>query len=102
MSNPICGQIFNSSASVSWTCTRDRAHPKDEHFHVGWPPYLQGYETDPCTPAEKNRGQVNDVAALLMRVWEEVEGEKVSVSRVATFADMAREVIRVYGPLRSH
>ena len=37
---------------------------------------------------------VNDVARTLMDAWEQAEGKPVTLSYVATFADMARAVLR--------
>lgn len=42
------------------------------------------------TPA---RVELNRVAKLLVDEWERVENEKVNLSRIATFVDMARVVV---------
>jgi len=38
------------------------------------------------------RDRVDKYAQIMMAAWEKVEGESVSASYVATFADMARAV----------
>lgn len=42
------------------------------------------------------RAEMNDetdkIAAVLMDAWEKAEGEKVTASYIATFADMAKAV----------
>jgi hypothetical protein len=46
--------------------------------------------------------EVDEVAALLMDVWEHAEGKPVTASYVATFADMARAVVARQKVLDSH
>lgn len=41
--------------------------------------------------------EVNRLARVLMSEWERVEGKPVSISYVATFADMARAVLADLG-----
>ena len=36
--------------------------------------------------------RVNKIAKMLIDEWERVEGERVNITRVATFADMARVI----------
>lgn len=38
--------------------------------------------------------EVDRIAKMLIAEWERVEGEKVNVSYVATFVDMARVVVK--------
>lgn len=42
---------------------------------------------------ERRRDRVDRYARVMMAAWEKAEGEPVSVSYVATFADMARAVV---------
>ncbi len=47
-----------------------------------------------CEPVEGAEGrEVARVARVLMAAWEKAEGRPVSVSYVATFADLARAVL---------
>lgn len=43
--------------------------------------------------SEPQSAEIDALALRLMTAWEAAEGEPVSASRVATFADMARAVI---------
>lgn len=50
----------------------------------------------PLEEASRKATLVDQVASTLMDAWEAAEGEKVNVSHIATFADMARAVVSEY------
>lgn len=79
--------------------------PNIESIHRPTPPPAavplpRGIDTDAYAKALKTlvkrfeaTGPVGSAALILMATWEAVEGEPVSMSRVATFVDMAAMVV---------
>lgn len=79
--------------------------PNIESIHRPTPPPAavplpRGVDTDAYAKALKTlvkrfeaTGPVGSAALILMATWEAVEGEPVSMSRVATFVDMAAMVV---------
>ncbi len=63
----------------------------DDAVHSAVATYRDGARSDLRIVA--TRGEVDFVARMMIAEWERVEREKVNISRVATFADMARVVI---------